>query len=89
MGWLKYCSGAQYGRYDKVVHFFASAALTVVLVSVVPVWAAAAGALGVGGLKELYDWTSRRGRFDVDDVAADAVGVVLVAGLWFSLGGVV
>ncbi len=78
MGLSALLDGAIYGRYDKTVHFIASAALSAMLLAVWPWWGAAAVALAVGVLKELYDWLGRKTNIEVGDLAADALGIVLV-----------
>lgn len=79
-------TGAYYGRYDKTVHFFASAGLTMVLMTVVPLPAAAAGAFAVGLVKEFVDWRQRRSRIDWRDVAVNALGIATVALIAYVVG---
>ncbi|MDD5109772.1 MAG: hypothetical protein PHI63_00975 [Patescibacteria group bacterium] len=68
-------SGVRYGRYDKLVHFFASAAIAVIFLPILPLPQAAALSLSFGIAKELYDWLWRHGSFDWYDICADACGV--------------
>ena len=81
MGWGKFFTGAYYGRYDKAVHFFVSAAITAMLLAVVPPLLAVPLAVGVGGLKELYDWLWRGTRVEWADLAVNILGVAVVTGM--------
>lgn len=87
MGLGKLLTGAYFGKYDKIVHFFATAAIMVLLSVVVPVWVAATAAFAVGVGKELYDWLGRKTRIEWGDLAADAlaIGVVLLLYQWLWL----
>ncbi len=78
MGLGKFFTGAFYGRYDKTVHFFVSAAITVVLLTLLPWWVAATVAFAIGLLKELYDWIVRKTSLELGDLAVDAAGIGLV-----------
>lgn len=85
MGLGKLLTGAYFGRYDKTVHFIASAAIMAILTTFLPVAYAAALAFAVGVAKELYDWLWRKTRIEWGDLAVDAlaIGVVVLLYRWF------
>ena len=82
----KFFTGVYYGKYDKTVHFFASAGVTVVLLSTLPLWAAAAVAFLVGLGKEIVDRLVRHSRIDPNDLAVNALGIVAVVGIALAAG---
>ncbi|MDO8560144.1 MAG: hypothetical protein Q7S23_03905 [bacterium] len=86
MGVGKFFTGVYYGKYDKAVHFFASAGVTVVLLPVLPLWAAATAAFLVGLGKEAVDWRLRHSRIDPFDLAVNFLGIAAVTGIALAVG---
>ena len=82
MDFWKIFTGAWYGRYDKIVHFLASAAFTAVLLTMLPPLLSAATAFGGGLLKELHDWKIRRTKIEIVDLGADALGIMTAVGVY-------
>ena len=83
MNWHCFLTGAQYGGYDKVVHFIASAAIAAVLLTVAPVWLAACLSIIVGIYKELFDWRVQKSRVSASDLLADSLGVTFVVIVYY------
>ena len=65
---------------DGLAHIVCSAALTAVIGLFMPAWAAAIITAGIGIGKELiWDKLLGKGTFDVKDLAADALGIIIGA----------
>lgn len=63
---------------DKKLHFLVSALLTEIFYDVgIPLWIAMLITLGIGIGKELYDKYVKKTMFDVKDLIADIVGILI------------
>lgn len=67
---------------DKLLHFYVSVVLLLLLSFYIPVWMAASIVVGLGLTKEVYDWYYYD-RWSWGDIAADIVGVI--SGFFFLL----
>lgn len=71
--------------FDGIFHILFSLIITILFVPLLPIWGAALSTLGIGVLKELYDFAFKGMKFRIHDIVCYVVGISIGSALMFYL----